>query len=122
MANLRGMFGRFLKVRRCFPTSHFYESKLPSGKPKLLKLLSSTLSITKLSSPLEQPECEIKQAIVGTGSASKEQVSHMVVHLLRLDGVPAEDAADALAAALCHSHQRKTQNSMASGLTVASLR
>lgn len=65
---------------------------------------------------------EIKQAIVGTGSASKEQVSHMVVHLLRLDGVPAEDAADALAAALCHSHQRKLNISVAGGLSVAGVR
>ena len=50
---------------------------------------------------------EIKQAIVGTGSATKEQVQHMVASLLRLDGVPQADAADALAAALCHGHQRR---------------
>jgi crossover junction endodeoxyribonuclease RuvC len=43
---------------------------------------------------------EIKQAVVGTGSASKEQVQHMVVSLLQLDGVPGSDAADALAAAI----------------------
>lgn len=49
---------------------------------------------------------EIKQAVVGTGSASKEQVQHMVVSLLQLEGVPSSDAADALAAALCHGHQR----------------
>ena len=49
---------------------------------------------------------EIKQAIVGTGSASKEQVQHMVVSLLQLDGVPSVDAADALATAICHGHQR----------------
>lgn len=52
---------------------------------------------------------EIKQAIVGTGSASKEQVQHMVASLLRLDGEPQADAADALAAALCHGHQRRIQ-------------
>ena len=50
---------------------------------------------------------EIKQAIVGTGSATKEQVQHMVVSMLSLDGAPAPDAADALAAALCHGHQRR---------------
>lgn len=50
---------------------------------------------------------EIKQAIVGTGSASKEQVQHMVASLLCLDGMPQADAADALAAALCHGHQRR---------------
>ncbi len=52
---------------------------------------------------------EIKQAIVGTGSASKEQVQHMVVSLLGLTSTPAADAADALAAALCHGHQRRTR-------------
>lgn len=50
---------------------------------------------------------EIKQAIVGTGSATKEQVQHMIVSMLNLDGVPSPDAADALAAALCHGHQRR---------------
>ena len=50
---------------------------------------------------------EIKQAIVGTGSASKEQVQHMIVTMLNLDGAPSPDAADALAAALCHGHQRR---------------
>lgn len=49
---------------------------------------------------------EIKQAIVGNGSASKEQVQHMIVSLLQLDGAPSSDAADALAAAICHGHQR----------------
>jgi crossover junction endodeoxyribonuclease RuvC len=50
---------------------------------------------------------EIKQAVVGTGAATKEQVQHMVRHLLTLEGDPAPDAADALAAALCHANQRK---------------
>lgn len=50
---------------------------------------------------------EIKQAVVGTGAATKDQVQHMVVSLLRLDGEPSTDAADALAAALCHGHQRR---------------
>lgn len=47
---------------------------------------------------------QIKQAVVGTGSANKEQVQHMVTHLLKLSASPQEDAADALAAALCHAH------------------
>ncbi len=44
----------------------------------------------------------VKQAIVGTGRANKEQVAHMVRVLLNLPGVPQADAADALAIALCH--------------------
>ena len=55
---------------------------------------------------------EIKQAVVGTGSATKEQVQHMVVALLKLQGAPAADAADALAAALCHGHQRRLQSQL----------
>jgi crossover junction endodeoxyribonuclease RuvC len=50
---------------------------------------------------------EIKQAIAGTGAASKCQVQHMVCRLLKLEGEPSADAADALAAALCHAHQRR---------------
>ena len=48
---------------------------------------------------------EIKQAIVGTGAASKQQVQHMVISLLNLDAAPSHDAADALAVALCHFYQ-----------------
>lgn len=48
----------------------------------------------------------IKQAVVGTGAASKEQVAKMVMRLLSLSEQPQEDAADALAAAICHAHQR----------------
>jgi crossover junction endodeoxyribonuclease RuvC len=50
---------------------------------------------------------EIKQAVVGTGSATKEQVQHMVRSMLELDGDPSSDSADALAAALCHANQRR---------------
>jgi crossover junction endodeoxyribonuclease RuvC len=49
----------------------------------------------------------IKQAIVGSGSASKEQVKFMVTALLKLAEVPGEDEADALAVALCHIHRRR---------------
>jgi crossover junction endodeoxyribonuclease RuvC len=47
---------------------------------------------------------QIKQAVVGTGAAGKEQVQHMVMSLLKLPAAPKEDAADALACALCHVH------------------
>ena len=46
----------------------------------------------------------IKQAVVGVGSADKHQVGHMVKSLLQLPKAPQEDAADALAVALCHAH------------------
>ncbi|MED5535823.1 MAG: crossover junction endodeoxyribonuclease RuvC [Pseudomonadota bacterium] len=52
----------------------------------------------------------IKKAVVGSGSADKGQVQHMVRLLLGLQAVPQADAADALAAALCHSHARGTRS------------
>ncbi|MEM7431861.1 MAG: crossover junction endodeoxyribonuclease RuvC [Pseudomonadota bacterium] len=64
---------------------------------------------------------EIKQAVVGTGAATKEQVQHMIVSLLRLDATPVNDAADALAAAICHGHQRQLKARLGSSV-VANLR
>ena len=46
----------------------------------------------------------VKQAVVGNGAASKEQVQHMVLRLLALHGKLQEDEADALAVSLCHAH------------------
>ena len=65
---------------------------------------------------------EIKQAVVGTGSATKEQIQHMIRSLLALDGDPSPDAADALATALCHGNRRRLQERLGAHATVASLR
>jgi crossover junction endodeoxyribonuclease RuvC len=49
-----------------------------------------------------------KLAVVGNGSASKEQVQKMIRLLLELKELPEpEDAADALALALCHAHAQQ---------------
>lgn len=52
----------------------------------------------------EYTALQIKKAVVGNGHAAKEQVQKMVQRLLALNGVPAADAADALACAICHAH------------------
>lgn len=62
----------------------------------------------------EYAPTEIKQAIAGKGNASKVQIQHMVKVLLNLPGTPQEDAADALAAALCHAHTGQTLSRMIS--------
>jgi len=46
---------------------------------------------------------QIKKAVVGYGAADKNQIQHMMQVLLKLNGLPQSDAADALAAALCHA-------------------
>jgi crossover junction endodeoxyribonuclease RuvC len=52
----------------------------------------------------EYTALQVKQAVVGNGHASKEQVQQMVQRLLKLSGPPGPDAADALACAICHAH------------------
>ncbi len=52
----------------------------------------------------EYTALQVKQAVVGQGHASKEQVQEMVKRLLKLPGAPSADAADALACAICHAH------------------
>jgi len=61
---------------------------------------------------------QIKQAVVGNGAADKCQVQHMVKTLLQLSAVPQEDAADALAAALCHGHTQQSLIKMAGARSV----
>jgi crossover junction endodeoxyribonuclease RuvC len=65
---------------------------------------------------------EIKQAVVGSGAATKAQVQHMVAALLSLQGEPSPDAADALAAALCHGHRRRLRSRLAGAAAIAGLR
>ncbi|MDP2155642.1 MAG: crossover junction endodeoxyribonuclease RuvC, partial [Sulfuricella sp.] len=52
----------------------------------------------------EYTALQVKQAVVGNGHAAKEQVQDMVRRLLKLEGDPQADAADALACAICHAH------------------
>ena len=52
----------------------------------------------------EYTALQVKQSVVGNGHADKGQVQHMVRRLLSLPAEPGEDAADALACAICHAH------------------
>jgi len=57
----------------------------------------------------EYSPLEVKQAVTGYGGADKAQVQEMVRALLSLDEIPRpDDAADALAVALCHLHSART--------------
>jgi crossover junction endodeoxyribonuclease RuvC len=49
----------------------------------------------------------VKKSIVGSGAADKSQIQFMVTKLLKLSAEPSEDAADALAIAICHYHHER---------------
>ncbi|MGB9724017.1 MAG: crossover junction endodeoxyribonuclease RuvC [Chloroflexia bacterium] len=58
----------------------------------------------------EYTPLQVKMAVTGYGQAEKAQVQEMVRALLRLERVPRpDDAADALAVALCHFHSARMQ-------------
>ena len=54
----------------------------------------------------------VKQALVGTGSAEKEQVQHMIRLLLGVRHKMTLDESDALAVAICHAHNVATENKL----------
>jgi crossover junction endodeoxyribonuclease RuvC len=57
---------------------------------------------------MEYTPLEVKQAVVGYGKADKGQVQSMVKAILNLDEIPTpDDAADALAIAICHLHSAR---------------
>jgi len=67
------------------------------------------LALAQADLPIaEYKPLEIKQAITGYGGADKRQVQRMVKLLLNLDEIPKpDDAADALAIAVCHLHSAR---------------
>jgi crossover junction endodeoxyribonuclease RuvC len=71
----------------------------------LLSLANARLVVAEYT-PLQ-----VKQAVVGYGKADKNQVQQMIRVLLRLEKIPQpDDAADALAIAVCHIHSSRMAN------------
>ena len=67
----------------------------------LLRLAQENLPIG------EYTPMQVKQALVGFGHAEKKQIQYMVQNFLKLPELPKpDDAADALAIAICHAHSR----------------
>ncbi len=64
------------------------------------------LAAVKQAVPVyEYTPLQVKQAVVGYGKAEKHQIMEMTRRLLNLDSIPRpDDAADALAMAICHGH------------------
>ncbi len=72
------------------------------GHGRGVALLSAAKAGIKVA---EYTPLQVKQSVVGYGRAKKEQVQQMVKILLNLEKIPKpDDAADALAIAICHAH------------------
>ena len=77
------------------------QSALKLGQARGVAIASAVAAGVEVA---EYAARRVKQAVVGTGAADKRQVQHMVQVLLALDSPPTEDAADALAVAICHAN------------------
>ncbi len=86
-------------------------SKNPQSALKLGQARGAAICATVMQNVpvFEYSAREIKQAVVGKGSADKSQVQHMVKLLLNLQGKIQEDTADGLAIALSHAHVGATK-------------
>jgi crossover junction endodeoxyribonuclease RuvC len=80
-----------------------FDSTLKLGQARRVALLA----LARAGIPLgEYAPADVKKSITGTGRAEKWQMQKMMETLLHLDKAPAEDAADALALALCHAFRK----------------
>jgi crossover junction endodeoxyribonuclease RuvC len=72
------------------------------------------LALAQAGIPVDEyAPSEIKQAISGYGGADKQQMQQMVRTILALDTIPRpDDAADALAVAICHLHSSQIRRKM----------
>jgi crossover junction endodeoxyribonuclease RuvC len=78
------------------------------GQARGVALLAMAESGLKIG---EYTPLEVKQAVVGYGGADKNQVQQMVKTILGLESIPhPDDAADALAVAICHIHSTKIRD------------
>lgn len=84
----------------------FFSKNITTGIPVAHARGVILLTCVKYTGKLfEYTPNQIKQALTGYGKADKVQMMHVVTSLLRLQKIPRpDDAADALAAALCHAH------------------
>jgi len=95
-----------------------FVSKNPSSALKLGQARGAAICATVMQNipVFEYSAREVKQAVVGKGSADKLQVQHMVKLLLNLQGKIQEDTADGLAIALSHAHVGATKSRLQEAL------
>jgi len=109
-------------VRRHAPQTAALEAVFVSRNPRSALKLGQARGVALAvcgSAGLETTEyapARVKGAIAGYGAADKSQVQAMVCRLLGLARLPAQDAADALAVAICHGARSRTAARRAAAL------
>ncbi len=119
---LEALYGALEEVLRAYdPVEAAVEETVVNRNPATSLKLGQARGVALLAAARagievhEYAAKRIKQAVTGTGGASKEQVWRMVRVLLPGIPIPSADAADALAAALCHAHHRRAVAAVGGG-------
>ncbi len=106
--DLRSLFSLFKQPEVAIEQLFFSKNTrtaLAVGQARGVSLLAAALAGCDVS---EYTPSQVKQAVAGYGGADKSQVQYMVKAILSLKEIPkSDDAADALAIAICHAHSRK---------------
>ena len=103
-------------LRRYAPTAVSLEKVFLARNPQSALKLGQARGVALLAAAeqkivvSEYSATEIKVAVVGYGHATKQQIQKMVAALLCLRGEIRADAADAIAAAVCHAHRQTLQS------------
>ena len=113
-AELKELIGRYA------PDTAAVEELFFGANMKTAMLVGEARGVVLLTLAMaDVPVCEytplqIKQAITGYGRATKTQMQRMVRMLLDLDDIPQpDDAADAVAIAICHLHSVQVTRALA---------
>lgn len=113
---LRELFEALNEVLACWqPAEAAVEETFVNKNPTTTLRLGQARAVALLAPAMaeipvaEYPPNLVKKSVVGTGHAQKPQVAMMVRTLLPAAGDVADDAADALAVAICHAHFRQTE-------------
>ena len=105
-------------IREHQPDQSAIEEVFVNVNPRATLLLgqargAAIAALTAADLPVaEYTALQIKKAVTGHGRASKEQIQRLVCALLKLDEAPSQDAADALACALCHANSSRTADAL----------
>ncbi len=107
-------------IMRCNPAAVSMETIFYAKNVQSIIKLAHARGVAMLSPAIhnidifEYSPKEIKKAVTGKGSASKEQVQYMIKNILKIEETPEFfDATDALAIALCHCYRSSITSSKA---------
>lgn len=90
-----------MAIEKLFFTTN-QKTAIDVAQARGVTILAATRANVSIS---EYTPLQVKQAVVGYGKAEKRQVMEMTQRILRLKNIPKpDDAADALAIAICHGH------------------